>query len=150
MDLVSVGLCSSWAHASGLITQKCYITKTGGFLEVVLHWLATKEAVGGLFIFRIEDRYHCSSLSPSCEFRTWGSCHLKVLLLLLGCLSSALPILQLLPTDKLRAVLLSEAASAKGSIRVTPSFLSSFPDPAGWHRRAVYSVCAISVHHPGY
>lgn len=53
MNLVSVGFCSSYIHASGLVTQKCYITKTGDFLEVCLHWLATEEAAGGLFVFRI-------------------------------------------------------------------------------------------------
>lgn len=41
-------------------------------------------------------------------------CHFKVLLLLLGHPSFALPVLQLLLTDKPRAVLLSKAAPDKG------------------------------------
>jgi len=61
-----------------------------------------------------------SVLLPSlqCElhmgFEERDLCHLKVVLLLLVHLSSALPILQSLLTDKPRAVLLSKATPGKG------------------------------------
>lgn len=163
-----------------------------------MHWLATNEAAIVLFIFRIEDTFHCSaSVGPSFTVHPWirltlcalqnghhlnagrqlevpllrdatslpsdiyciargsgteggkaprwwlrsrptqmqavlgvfcccnfsasctrveerGLCPFKVLLLLLGHLSSALPILQSLLTDKPRAVLLSKAVPDKG------------------------------------
>lgn len=47
-------------------------------------------------------------------FEERGLCHFKVLLLLLGHLSSALPVLQSLLTDKPRAVLRNKAAPDKG------------------------------------